>query len=118
MGEFNAGNARGDPATEVKATLGKPLTIKCPSHTKGVGNSYLWGSMPPDGRPPALWQPGMFPIQNAFFDEEGSFVFQSLTKNDVDLINSLDLGGVSCMLYRKEILSSNPIKIDVSGQGE
>jgi hypothetical protein len=117
LGKFDSGNKRDDPIVTVPAKLGEPLVLTCPKHTKGVGNSYLWGNMPDDSRPPTFWQSGVSPIENAFYDSEGSFIFQSLSQKDVDNINGLVLGGVSCMLFRKEILSSNPIKLDVNGQG-
>ncbi|XP_057296957.1 contactin-2-like [Hydractinia symbiolongicarpus] len=109
LGEFNPGFQSHDAARTVKATLGKSLTLKCPTHTTGHGQIYYWGVMKYNAVPVILST--NLPIKHAFIGKSGSFVIPHLKQSDVDFINNL--GGISCILYnQREVTLSCQFKID------
>lgn len=113
MGKFNPPYTRYDPPIKQEAHIGKPLELACPDHDEGIGNSYVWGSMPDSGTP-TMWRSGTEPIEDGFFSSHGELVFSTLTSAKVKLIN--DMGGVSCILYRSEPVSSVQIQLDVKSE--
>lgn len=115
--KFLDGNKRSDNSITVPGTVGQPLTINCPEHTDGVGTSIVWGNLPEGEGIPTIYKMGVPPFGDIFFGDQGQLIFQSLTPEEVKMIN--DAGGVSCILYlgspevSKQILINTGIYIIV-----
>lgn len=107
------GYKRSNGFETVDGVIGKPLTIECPKHTEGVGNTFVWGNLPEGEGIPTVWRMGQQPIENVFFGPRGQLIFQALTRDEVKLVN--DVGGASCILYlgTPEVSKQFKIKIGI-----
>ena len=93
MGYFLPGNRKNDKIKVWHVTLGRPLILPCPRHTKTHPVKYYWGNA---GPPPKHIQ------QNKRINvlDNGVLHVSSLRQEDIDDFNQ-NYHGISCIMASK-----------------
>ena len=99
----------------MKATVGKPLTLNCPSHGPTYNEVYSWGRFHGGRRILFL---SNFEDRLVLDGRNGTLVFPYVKRDDIIKVEKL--GGIQCRIYiygAGKFLTSHRLFLKESGKG-